>query len=128
MSVDDPLEWAKYAEQDWQLAASLIRRKRPPLTAICFHAQQSAEKYLKALLLSTSSSFPKTHDLLTLNSLCEQAGILTGFSPRHLALLTDHAVASRYPGEEPALEDAREALTIAKTVRDFARQWLNLRK
>lgn len=101
------------AEQDWQLAASLIRRKRPPLTAICFHAQQSAAKYLKALLLSKTAAFPKTHDLLTLNSLCEQAGILTGFSPRHLTLLSDHAVASRSPGEEPTLEDAREALTIA---------------
>lgn len=128
MSVDDPLEWARYAEQDWQLAASLVRRKRPPLMAICFHAQQSAEKYLKALLLSKTSSFPKTHDLLMLNSLCEQAGILTGFSPRHLTLLSDHAVASRYPGEEPTLDEAHEALAIARTVRDFSRKWLNLKK
>lgn len=120
MSVDNPLEWARYAEQDWQLAASLLRRKQPPRVAICFHAQQSAEKYLKALLLSKGLDFPKTHDLPTLNSLCEQNGILTGFSPQLLTALTDHAIVSRYPGEEPTLEEAREALKIAQTVRTFA--------
>jgi len=45
MNVDDPLAWAAYAEQDWKLAVSLLRRKHPPSMAICFHAQQSAEKY-----------------------------------------------------------------------------------
>jgi len=43
MSVDDHREWVRYAEQDWQLATSLLRRKRPPTVAICFHAQQMAE-------------------------------------------------------------------------------------
>jgi HEPN domain-containing protein len=127
MSVDDPLEWIRYAEEDWKLAVSLLRRKHPPSIAICFHAQQSAEKYLKALLLSRRVHFPKTHDLPTLNSLCEQHGILTGFSPRLLTLLTAHAVASRYPGEEPTLEEARESVEIAKTVRRFARRWLGIK-
>jgi len=124
---DDPLEWARYAEEDWKLAVSLMRRKQPPSTAICFHAQQSAEKYLKALLLSRKVHFPKTHDLSALNSLCEQHGILTGFLPQLLTLLTDHAVASRYPGEEPTLEEARQSLEIAKTVRKFARKWLGVK-
>lgn len=50
MNVDDPTAWINLAEEDWQLAKSLLRRKRPSPTHICFHAQQSAEKYLKALL------------------------------------------------------------------------------
>lgn len=25
MSADDPVEWARYAEEDWNLAASLIK-------------------------------------------------------------------------------------------------------
>lgn len=128
MSADDFHQWARYAEQDWQLAASLLRRKNPPTNAICFHAQQSAEKYLKALLLSKKLDFPKTHDLPTLNSLCEQNGILTGFSPELMTHLTDHAISSRYPGDEPTLEDAREAVEIAKTVRKFARKWLGVEK
>lgn len=70
--VDDFREWARFAEEDWRLAVSLLRRKRPPVTAIGFHAQQSAEKYLKALLVFAGVAFPKTHDLPTLNTLCEQ--------------------------------------------------------
>jgi HEPN domain-containing protein len=59
--------------------------------------------------------------------MCAQYGILTGFSPQLLTLLTDHAVASRYPGEEPTPEEARQSIEIAKTVRKFARQWLGLK-
>lgn len=128
MSVDDYREWVRYAEQDWQLAVSLLRRKQLPTVAICFHAQQSAEKYLKALLLSKGLIFPKTHDLATLNSLCEQQGILTGFSPGLLTLLSEHAVVSRYPGNEPTPEEAREAVEIARGVRAFTRKWLGLTK
>ncbi len=124
---DEVLEWARYAEQDWRLAVSLLRRKQPPLTAIAFHAQQSAEKYFKALLLSRQVIFPKTHDLLTLNTLCEQNRILTGFSPDDLTFLTDCAVTVRYPGAEPTLEEARQALEVARAVRAFVRRFLGLK-
>ncbi len=127
MSVNDPMEWARYAEQDWQVATSLIRRKHPPNVAICFHAQQSAEKYLKALLLQKSVAFPRTHDLPTLNTLCEQAGIQTGLSPGRLTILSDYAVATRYPGAEPSMEEAREAIAIARSVRAFARRQLGVK-
>ncbi len=44
-------EWVDKAEGDW---ATLLResraRKNPNYDAACFHAQQSAEKYLKARL------------------------------------------------------------------------------
>lgn len=124
MNPDDPLAWAKLAEEDWRLSVSLLRRKRLPIQAICFHAQQSAEKYLKALLVSRQFYFPKTHDLVFLNRLCEQTGILTGFAAEDLALLTDFAVQARYPGEEPTEEEARRAVEIARSVRAFARRWL----
>lgn len=128
MSVDDYREWMRYAEQDWQLAVSLLRRKRLPTVAICFHAQQSAEKYLKALLLARGVTFPKTHDLVALNSLCEQHGILTGFSPALLTVLSEYAVVARYPGSEPLPEEAREAVEIARKVRAFARRYLGSAK
>ena len=41
--------------------------------------------------------------------------------------LSAHAVKSRYPGAKPTLEDAKEAIQIAKAVRKFARQWLGLK-
>jgi HEPN domain-containing protein len=126
MNPDDPLAWASLAEDDWHLSFTLLRRKRLPVQAICFHAQQSAEKYLKALLVSRRVYFPKTHDLAFLNQLCEQHGILTGFVVEDLALLSDFAVQVRYPGAQPSEEEARQAVEIARAVRGFARRWLGI--
>lgn len=103
-----------------------MRRKRPAVTHIAFLAQQSAEKYLKAVLLSRRVNFPKTHDLRALNTLCEQAGIWTGFRASDLLFLADCAVTARYPGTEVTLEEARQALEIARTVRAFAQRFLGL--
>ncbi len=80
------------------------------------------------MLVSRQADFPKTHDLPTLNVLCNNAGILTGFSPAQLTILTDHAVASRYPGDAPTIDDAKESVEIAKSVRRFARKFLGLNK
>ncbi len=86
------------------------------------------EKYLKALLILKDVDFPKTHDLPTLNTLCSQNGILTGFDPQQLVDLTKYAIQARYPGNQPTREEAKEAIEIAKTVRHFARPHLGLRK
>lgn len=127
MSADETMEWVRVAEADWQLAVSLLRRKRPSAIHIAFLAQQSAEKYLKALLVSRQAAFPKTHDLLALNALCEHSGILTAFSPADLRFLTDCAVTVRYPGAEPSLEETRQAVEVARAVRAFARRFLGLK-
>lgn len=79
---------------------------------------------MKALLVSKKAAFPKTHDLLMLNNLCSEKGIFLEVEAKLLNSLTDYAVRTRYPGEEPTLEDAQEAIEIAKTVRRFARGFL----
>lgn len=84
--------WITYAEEDYKAAKTLMDLKKPLLGAACFHSQQCAEKYLKALLILKDVDFPKTHDLPTLNTLCGQAGILTGFDVQQLADLTKYAV------------------------------------
>ena len=66
----DALEWVNYAEEDLIMAKSALKRKKPLTTASCFHSQQCAEKYLKAILVAKDVEFPKTHDLLILNTLC----------------------------------------------------------
>ncbi|MBX3002224.1 MAG: HEPN domain-containing protein [Caldilineaceae bacterium] len=119
--VNDPASWVAIAEEDYLMARSALRRKRPLTYSACFHAQQCAEKYLKALLVSGGAEFPKTHDLLLLNSLCEQIGILVAVDAKPLNTLSDYAVRVRYPGEEPTPEDARDAYKTAQVVRRFAR-------
>jgi hypothetical protein len=57
-----------------------------------------------------------------------QAGILTGFDPARLDVLSAYAVRVRYPGDDPTAEEARQAVQIAKSVRKLARDWLGLTK
>lgn len=124
----DPLNWVAYAEEDLIMAKSALRRSKPLTTPSCFHSQQCAEKYLKAILVSQNIEFPKTHDLLILNTLCTVGGILTGFEKEDLGRLSGYAVHTRYPGNQPTSEEAKDALEIAKTVRRFARTFLGLEK
>ena len=126
--ADEALEWVAYAEEDLILAKGALRRSKPLTTGSCFHSQQCAEKYFKAILVSQNVEFPKTHDLLILNTLCTDTGILTGFTKEDLGRLSGYAVHTRYPGNQPTVDAARDALQIALNIRRFARTFLGLKK
>ena len=51
------LEWVAIAEQDLKMAKAAVRFKAPSTYGACFHAQQCAEKYLKALLVAGNHPF-----------------------------------------------------------------------
>jgi len=127
MSESNELEeWIEHAEDDFENAKSGIRRRKLSVYGACFHAQQCAEKYMKAMLVFKGKSFPMTHDLLIINNLLTSAGILTGLPEDDLDTLSKFAVATRYPGSKPTLEDAKEAIEIAKTIPKFTRAFLGL--
>ena len=126
--INELKSWITHAEDDFSAAKALIRLKKPLVSGACFHAQQSAEKYLKALLILKDFDFPKTHDLPTLNTMCNEAGILTGLVVQELVDLTEYAFRRRYPGDQPTTEEAKEAIEIAKSVRRFARGYMGLKK
>src|SRR5215216_6943426 len=129
MNVSDEVSnWVEYAEDDFAVAKSSLRRTKPLPTPSCFHSQQCAEKYLKAMLVAKDAEFPKTHDLLILDALCNKAGILTGYTKEDLGRLSGYAVHTRYPGNQPTLDDARDALEIVSHVRRFARSFLGFKK
>ncbi len=127
-AISELESWIENAEEDYAAAKALIRLRKPLTAGACFHAQQCAEKYLKSLLIYKDIDFPKTHDLPSLNTLCNHAGIITGFEVRQLIDLTECAVRRRYPGSQPTLEEAREAIKIAKTIRKFSRRFLGLKR
>jgi len=120
----DPLSWVARAEEDYSLAQSALRRKKPLTYGAVFHAQQCAEKYLKALLVAQGQVFPKTHDLAALSDLCSQNDIIIPVDQDALQRLAAYAVQVRYPGEDPTVEEARTALKTAQAVRRFARRLL----
>ncbi len=61
-----------------------------------------------------------------LNNLCSTNGILLEIDPRYLNTLADYAVRTRYPGNDPTIEDAKELIELAKLVRKFARKFLGI--
>lgn len=107
-------EWIDKAEADFQGAAALHRRRKDPLPdLVCFHAQQSVEKYLKALLIAHGVQPPRSHDLLELLDLCVSfAPDLDPSRPRFQSL-NDYAVPVRYPGFRATVDEAREAMKTA---------------
>lgn len=63
-------EWVSKAEGDFLTAGRELRaRKSPNYDAVCFHAQQCAEKYLKAVLQENGKRIPKIHFLFELLAL-----------------------------------------------------------
>lgn len=120
-------DWIKKAESDWLAAIALARRRKIPLyDQVCFHCQQSAEKYLKARLEEAGIVSSKTHDLERLLNL------VVKLEPRWAALqpsakrLTDYAVDFRYPGNEATRQEAKTAIADARAMREIARLALGL--
>ena len=118
--------WIERAEEDYLLAISALRRKTPLTYGATFHAQQCIEKYLKALMLYRQVSFPRTHDLAALGYLCGQAGIILPVDDDALDLLAAYAVETRYPGISPTVEEANEAVKLARIMRRFIKRTLSL--
>jgi len=120
------LEWVDKAEGDFISAMREYRaRKRPNYDAACFHAQQSAEKYLKAYLQLLKITIPKTHDLVRLLSEIPPSPVLESLRPG-MAKLTAYAVEYRYPGECASREVAKEAISVSVAIREELRLLLSL--
>ena len=120
-------EWVAKAEDDY---AVMERESRvvvhPSYDAVCFHAQQCAEKYLKARLCEADVAFGKTHDLVALleQTLDQEPG-WEGFR-EGLAYLSDFAVSFRYPGESADRDSALEAQDRCRAFRKAARPAMGL--
>jgi HEPN domain-containing protein len=122
----DTEEWVEKAEGDLRVAQRELAAPDPVLDAVCFHAQQCAEKYLKALLEEHQITPPRTHDLAVLSDAClSLAPELSTLRP-DLQLLTDAAVVYRYPGAAATPPIAQEALATAERLRTAIRARLGI--
>ena len=91
-------QWVRYAEEDWQVASEVAVRRPPHRNVACFHCQQAAEKYLKALLQELGLFAPRTHQLEDLVDLLLPHDASLAPLRRCLRSLTPYAVNYRYPG------------------------------
>lgn len=115
-------EWIQRAEDDYESALDLLRRRQRPTPAmVCYHCQQYAEKYLKAFLLQHNVHFERTHDLKDLNKLCSEVDGSFAFITDWLKWLNPYATETRDPGRAIEIEEARSAVATMKQVRKFVR-------
>lgn len=119
-------QWIEYGDEDLLLARhGLHMESSVPYRLIAYHAQQCAEKYLKAYLVLHSIDFPFTHNLGRLIELAQQkrgwADTLT-----EAETLTPYAITTRYPGvDEPvSASEARHAIAIAEQTRELVKHAL----
>ena len=120
VKLDLVRQWLARADNDLETAKFLFASGRPFFSAICFHSQQAAEKYFKALLTWHQIEFPKTHDLeLLLGLIASKDSSLTA-SLAEVGALNPDGVDIRYPGDVPEItwEDAEEAMQLADRVKE----------
>jgi HEPN domain-containing protein len=115
--------WLAKAEQDLAVAAALAEAPDPFWDIVVFHAQQAAEKFLKAFLVRNGQRPPKSHDLSKLLDLCCRFEPQLGAFMNDCEFLSPMAVVSRYPGHELVSPEAdgTRGLDIARRVRTAVR-------
>ncbi|MCH8343745.1 MAG: HEPN domain-containing protein [Planctomycetes bacterium] len=119
-------EWVDKAEEDYRLMDAAGGLDPPAYDGLCFHAQQAAEKYLKAVLAERVTRFPKVHDLTRLLDLIDPAINELTVMRADLDALSRLSVQVRYPGFSADSAKAEEAGRIAATVRRICRRELGL--
>lgn len=113
-------QWLNYAEEDLGLARhAMTLATGVPYRLVAYHAQQCAEKCLKAYLVHNRIDFPYTHNISRLLELCGE-GAYWVESLLDAEELSFYAVTTRYPGEEEEVtrEEALRAIDLATLVKD----------
>lgn len=94
---------------------------------MCYHCQQAAEKFFKALLVDVGVTVPRTHNLEDLLGLLQPHFPALAKHRRGLVFLTRFAVDFRYPGFHARRSQATAASRHANQVRSAVRKALGLR-
>lgn len=118
--------WLAKAQHDLIALQRIMAEPGAPWDTVCYHAQQSAEKVLKAFLVFHGQAPSKTHNLDRLLTDC------VVFDPTLIRLrkdcvrLTTYGVESRYPDvlSEPTKRQATAAVGAMHRIRAAIRALL----
>ena len=110
-------QWVEKAEHDLLNIRNNLAASDIPWDTVCFHAQQCAEKYLKALLVCRRVEVLRTHDLrLSLQRV--PTDLLLAVDVSRVLRLNRYTIEARYPGDwEPITpQEGESAVAIAQEV------------
>lgn len=114
--------WLRYAEEDLGTAERMTSERGWTPRIACFHAQQAAEKALKAVMVAERLPLIYAHNLEILrDALPEERRVRQ--ADVDVGRLTEWAALPRYPGEvsEATPEDGRDAVAAARKIVEAAR-------
>jgi HEPN domain-containing protein len=119
--------WLNFAFDDLRSAEILMAAGI--YNMVCFHAQQSAEKALKAVLAVLRQPIPRTHNLIRLRQMAEGAlGFGVDIDLEALRFLNDVYLDSRYPQELGLLpEGLPNALEAQRALEEAQRIYAELK-
>jgi HEPN domain-containing protein len=111
--------WLAKAREDLAAADVLLGSGANVMDVVAFHAQQAAEKALKALLVRHQVRFGRSHDVEELLGLAEPCAPGISATLSGAAALTIYAVDARYPGAgRVSREEAARLFSVARQVVD----------
>jgi HEPN domain-containing protein len=111
--------WLRKADHDLLNIQNNLAAREIPWDTVCFHAQQAAEKVLKAFLIARGRDLSKTHDLVALLAKCVECDAGLADLESDCRKLTSYGVAARYPDDlfEPGEADGRDVVAAAHRIR-----------
>ncbi|RMH72858.1 MAG: HEPN domain-containing protein [Gemmatimonadetes bacterium] len=126
MSATIPSNWLRFAKEDLQAAEVLMRGEQ--FNQACFHAQQSVERVLKALLQSKGMPIPKICLITELLEMCYPVDENLKSFEVDAQWMDKYYHSTRYPDADPATlpanppqqEETDRALRIAKQIFEYA--------
>ncbi len=121
-SVDTPVYALLLASAQQDFAACQVLASSTSIgdAVVGFHAQQSIEKSLKAVLSARMIEFRRTHDLVSLLDLLQDHKLPVPPQADWLDELNPYAVEARYGTIEPEGLDRSRALMAAEQVLEWA--------
>ena len=114
MLPEKAVDFIKAAEQDLSAMEDLRYFEFKSANAVCFHAQQYAEKIIKAKLIEMGIVPPRTHDLYTLLEYFDDSESIQR-AREHCSILAQYEATTRYPYEGFVYntpEEAEEAYNL----------------
>ncbi len=122
-------EWLNKAEEDFNFAKINLEEDNKFYSQICFHFQQSAEKYLKALIAAYDLEFEKIHNLIALLKICGKKEPSLLSLMEQCELLNTAYIDTRYPVHWPtdySKEKATKIQDAADKIAQMIRETLTM--
>ena len=115
-------EWFEFAKRDLESAKFLMNMHPRPIEIICYHCEQSAEKYLKGYLIKAGNKIERTHDLVLLNNKCKAIDKSFEIIEDECIELVPYGVQVMYPYQLDVTDnDMISAINCAEKIENFVR-------